>query len=61
MDFTGRTGTTAESGVREGAMVQTPTPCTKSLRLAIGDHRMLVRPGIVALTVRPAITALTGY
>ena len=32
LDFAGRTGTTAESGVRTGAMVQTPTPPTKTGR-----------------------------
>ena len=32
MDFAGRTGTTADLGVREGAMVQTPTPPTKTGR-----------------------------
>ena len=100
MDLAGRTGTMAESGVCEGAMVQTPTPPTKTgrkLRAAdrpvrkevgcsrrndglgdegkifvrpcrrgahseashIGAHRILVRPAIVALTVRTAISALT--
>ena len=32
MDVVGRTGTTAEAAVDEGAMVQTPTPPTKTDR-----------------------------
>ena len=32
LDFMGRTGTTADWGAREGAMVQTPTPHTKAGR-----------------------------
>ena len=32
MDFAGRTGTTVEAAVGEGAMVQTPTPPTKTDR-----------------------------
>ena len=32
LDFAGIMGTTTESGVREGGMVQTPTPPTKTGR-----------------------------
>ena len=33
----------------------------ESMRSDISTHRTLVRPAITALTVRPAIAALTGY
>ena len=39
MDVTGRTVTTAEAAVREGAMVQTPTPPTKTyIKLGLADR-----------------------
>ena len=38
-----------------------PVIVALTVRSAIGDHRILVRPAIAALTARPDITVLTGY